>query len=125
MALFQIYQLLGLTLFTGTFITTFTASDLGLGVYDGHDLRARTVEKYLGAGEMIDRSNPDDARQLENVFVGKTLLLVLTIMAFAALAPGLLAAAWVFDIQMVMTAISAILVGRQFNEVYSEFYEQF
>ena len=74
---------------------------------------------------MIDRSNPDDARQLENIFIGKTLLLVLTIMAFAALAPGLLAAAWVFDIQMVMTAISAILVGRQFNEVYSEFYQQF
>ena len=62
---------------------------------------------------------------MENVFVGKAILLVLTVVAFTALAPGLLAAAWVFDIQMVMTAVSAILVGRQFSEVYSEFYQQF
>ena len=53
----------------------------------------------------------------------KAAIFVLTVASVLALAPGLLVTSWVFDTQLVMTAVTAVLAGRQFRDIYSEFYQ--
>ena len=50
---------------------------------------------------------------LENIFYGKAVIMVLIILAFVVLAPGIIVALWLVDIQSVMTSVTAVLVGQQ------------
>ena len=50
---------------------------------------------------------------LENIFYGKAVIMVLIIFAFVVLAPGIIVALWLVDIQSVMTSVTAVLVGQQ------------